>query len=227
MPLRFKKPLRFSFIVFPEGKEFGAALGLLIERGICDASLSLDDDYPLALQIDEHLFADGFCSAETIGRKVGLMHELAHIVHGAYFQNMGCLGEGFAELLPHYLLDLDIYNECHCQAVLNLTESDMQSLDFIHQRGMFALEKPGASNTQEQKSYLSVYLWMLAYVQRLETRLKADKFAAVNFMLEAFETADRLNFREKMQVVADLAGVSNKQCFSTLELQQEGQAYLR
>lgn len=155
------------------------------------------------------------------------MHELAHIVHGAYFQNMGCLGEGFAELLPHYLLDLDIYNECHCQAVLNLTESDMQSLDFIHQHGMFALEKPGASNTQEQKSYLSVYLWMLAYVRRLETRLKADKFAAVNFMLEAFETADRLNFREKMQVVSDLAGVSNKQCFSTLELQQEWQAYLR
>lgn len=92
---------------------------------------------------------------------------------------------------------------------------------------MFALEKPGAVIAQEQKSYLSVYLWMLAYVPRLEMKLKTDKFSIVDFMLEAFETADRLNFREKMQVVADLVGVSNKQCFSTLELQKEGQAYFR
>lgn len=68
---------------------------------------------------------------------------------------------------------------------------------------------------------------MLAYVRRLEMKLKTDKFSIVDFMLEAFETADRLNFREKMQVVADLVGVSNKQRFSTLELQKEGQAYFR
>ncbi len=224
IPLDYKMPFRASFLVFPEGKEFGEVLGLPIEQGMCEASVALDKNYPLALMVDENWFENGFGETMSFQQQVGLIHELGHIVHGAYFRNMGCMGEGFAELLPHYLMGLE--NPAHQQKVLALADENLQTLDFIHQNGMFALEAPDGANTQELKSYMSVYLWMLGYIKRLEKQGQGDKFTAVNKMLQNFAEFDKQPWQTKMSLAANLISMDSFEMLQTTSLQKEGKSFL-
>lgn len=223
VPLNYKKSFRASFLVFPEGKEFGEVLGLPIEQGMCEASVALDKNYPLALMVDENWFENGFGKELSFQQQVGLIHELGHIVHGAYFRNMGCMGEGFAELLPHYLMGLE--NQKHQQKIFALTDENLQTLDFIHQNGMFALEPPNGANTQELKSYMSVYLWMLGYVKRLEDKYHLDRFEATCKMLQNFAEFDKQSWQNKMTATAALVDMAPSEMLQTKALQLEGKKY--
>ncbi len=224
IPLDYKMPFCASFLVFPEGKEFGEVLGLPIEQGMCEASVALDKNYPLALMVDENWFENGFGETMSFQQQAGLIHELGHIVHGAYFRNMGCMGEGFAELLPHYLMGLE--NPVHQQKVLALADENLQTLDFIHQNGMFALEAPDGANTQELKSYMSVYLWMLGYIKRLEKQGQGDKFTAANKMLQNFAEFDKQPWQIKMSLAANLIGMDSFEMLQTTSLQKEEKSFL-
>lgn len=226
VPLDYKVPFRASFLVFPEGKEFGDVLGLPIEQGMCEAGVALDKNYPLALMVDENWFENGFDKELSLQQQVGLIHELGHIVHGAYFRKMGCMGEGFAELLPHYLMGFEAQNSVHRQKVLSVPKQDLQTLDFIHQNGMFALEAPDGANTQELKSYMSVYLWMLGYVKRLENKYQLDKFGAASKMLKNFAEFDKQSWQNKMTEAANLVDMTPAEMLQTKMLQLEGQKYL-
>lgn len=92
--------------------------------------------------VDEKWFENGFCGRDNVVRKVGLIHELAYVVHGAYFHHVGCLGEGFAELRPHYLMNLDSKNSRHRKAVANLQEDEMQTIAFINKKWDVCGRKP-------------------------------------------------------------------------------------
>ena len=223
LPLKYiKKPI-FGFVVLPQGEVFQSLTTCPFPKGMCGINADLDDVYTKALAVDEIWFEKGFSKKPDNEQKIGLVHELSHVVHGAYFQKMGCLGEGFAELLPHYLMDIE--NEKHINAIKNINVEALPVLGFLNKNGMFSDPKDKELRAQYRSSYLSAYLWMLAYVKRLEKIGNFDKFGAVNFMLERFAELDKLPWAERMKGAAELVRLSEEECFGTLLLQKEGIGY--
>ena len=225
LPINFKQPLRFSFLVLPTGKEFSSAVGLPIEDGMCEAPVQLDENYPLSLCVDYNWFANGFKNPDFKSR-VGLTHELAHIVHGGYFRNLGQISEGFAEMLPHYLMGYDERNLKHQKAIVSFQEKDMLNMDFLNQKGMFAVDEINGRETQQLKSYMSAYLWMLAYIKRIENIYELDKFEATSFVLNKFSKIDNFNWDDKATAIADIVKMPKDEIMNELTLQKEGKQYV-
>lgn len=226
LPINYKKPLKFCFVVLPEGPEYAQAVGLPVECGMCEVPIKLDENYPLSLAVDEPWFRNGFDKID-LQSEIGLTHELAHIIHGGYFRNLAQVSEGFAELLPHYLMNFETKNLKHQQAIANFNETEMQTLDFVNQNGMFAREEINGRETQQLKSYMSVYLWMLAYTKRLEKLYQKDKFETTNLMLEKFEPIDQLqNWHDKSQALAELVKLSPNELMNGITLQKEGKQHI-
>ena len=225
LPINFKQPLRFSFLVLPTGKEFSSAVGLPIEDGMCEAPVQLDENYPLSLCVDYNWFANGFKNPDFKSR-VGLTHELAHIVHGGYFRNLGQISEGFAEMLPHYLMGYDERNLKHQKAIVSFQEKDMLNMDFLNQKGMFAVDEINGRETQQLKSYMSAYLWMLAYIKRIENIYELDKFEATSFVLNEFSKIDNFNWDDKTTAIADIVKMPKDEIMNELTLQKEGKQYV-
>ena len=86
---------------------------------------------------------------------------------------------------------------------------------------MFADPEDKKLRAQYRSSYISAYLWMLAYVKRLESQRGLNKFEAVNLLLSEFEKLEKLPWSERMQGAAQLIGLSEEVCFGSLDLQKE------
>lgn len=140
LPLAYKTPPVFSFVVLPQGELFKKLSGSPFPNGMAGALFAVDENYPMPLAVDEKWFEAGFSTEDSVQRKTGLCHELAHTVHSAWFSNLGVLNEGFAELLPHYLMNLEADNETHRQAVAELIEEDMRTIRDIERCGIFSKE---------------------------------------------------------------------------------------
>ena len=225
LPLEFESKPVFSFLVFPAGKKFGEVAGFPIENGMCESPISLDKKFPLSLLIDEDWFED-FGDRDHIERKTGLVHELAHVMHGAYFRKDCSFMEGYAELLPHYLMDLDKNNIAHQKAIKDFKEDDMQSFSFMDANGMFAVENPRDVNTQEQKAYMSAYVGFLGYVKRFEKINKCGKFSAVNSISKEFAKLQDMTYSDRQKSVSNLVGMSVCDVYDSTTLHNDGRDYL-
>ena len=228
LPLAYKTPPMFSFVVLPRGDAFKQFSGCPFPYGMATAKFAVDADYPVPLAVDEGWFERGFLSEESIERKVGLCHELAHTLHSAWFNNKMVLCEGFAELLPHYLMNLESQNHKHRQAIAAFAQDKMRTVADIEQNGMFSPEdlKQQNKNTQEREGYMSVYLWMLGYTKRVEKHFGLDKFGAANLMLSEFEKLSKNPNTPVFEEMAKLVGLSSDVLTNTCQLQKEGQAYV-
>lgn len=78
---------------------------------------------------------------------------------------------------------------------------------------------------QYRSSYLSAYLWMLAYIKRIEQQHNLNKFQATNFMLEHFAALEQLPWTERMTGAAELVALSATDCFAELTLQHHALQY--
>ena len=227
LPLAYKTPPVFSFVVLPRGELFKKLSGSPFPNGMAGALFAVDENYPMPLAVDEKWFEAGFSTEDSVQRKTGLCHELAHTVHSAWFSNLGVLNEGFAELLPHYLMNLQVDNEAHCQAVAKLVEEDMRTIGDIEECGIFSKEDlTNRQNTQERKGYLSAYLWMLGYTKRVEEKFDVDKFGAVNLILAEFEKLSKNLETSAFDGVEALVGLPLDTLQNTLQLQKEGQRHV-
>lgn len=228
LPLQYKHPLRFTFLVIENGKEFSQAVGLPIEEGICEVKTDIDKNYPLNLCVDRKWFEQGFGRSLSFPLKVGLIHELGHIVHGSYFYNLGQISEGFSELLPHYLMNMEQKNMKHRQAIMQMSEKDIQTMAFMNQYGMFSKDEIDGTSTQQHKSYISTYLWMLGYIKRIEKQYNLDKFSATQWILKKFNQIDKLHDEnQKETAISALIGLPVEEVYQGLTLQQEGKDYIR
>ena len=226
LPLNYKQTPKFTFLVIPAGKEFQDFTGEITTEGICNVPYSVDECSKSCLVIDENWF-ENFPETMDERLKVGITHEFAHMVHGEYFYQMVGIDEGFAEVFPHYLVSYDQQNQIHQQAIRNFSEKDFQTMDYLNQKGMFSLENPHQKNTQELKSYMSAYLWMLGYLKRVEKKLNKDKFAATNWILEKFAVVDEYKTKEeKYDAIAHFIGENAADVFRTTKLHKEGKNYL-
>ena len=228
LPLQHEPPLRFTFIVVKNGEEYSRAVNLPIEEGICEVKTDIDTAYPLSLCVDRNWFQQGFGRSLSFPLKVGLIHEMGHVVHGGYFHNLGQISEGFAELLPHYLMDMEQKNQKHRQAIMQMSEKELQTMDFMNKKGMFAQDEIDGTSTQQHKSYMSAYLWMLGYIKRVEQQHNMDKFAATQWILKRFSQIDKWHDeKQKETAVSALIELPVQEVYQGLTLQQEGKDYLK
>ena len=228
LPLAYKTPPIFSFVVLPRGDVFKQFSGCPFSHGMAAVKFAVDANYPMPLAVDEVWFERGLLPEESIERKVGLCHELAHTLHSAWFDNKMVLCEGFAELLPHYLMNLESQNLKHRQAIAAFAQDKMRTVADIEQNGMFSPEdlKQRNKNTQEREGYMSVYLWMLGYTKRVEKHFGLDKFGAANLMLSEFEKLSKNPNTSVFEEMAKLISLSSDVLTNTCLLQKEGQVYV-
>ncbi len=225
LPLNYKKKPLFGFVVLPRGEIFQTLSNCPFPKGMCGIKAEMDDIYTNALAVDEIWFEEGFLDSLKAEQKIGLIHELSHVVHSAYFRRMGCLGEGFAEMLPHYLMNIE--NEKHTDTIRNIDAKTLPVLGFLNKNGMFSNPEDKKLRAQYRSSYLSAYLWMLAYIKRIERENSFNKFEATNSMLTHFAKLEKLAWQERMKGVAEFVCLSENDCFGTLMLQQEGIQYYK
>lgn len=203
----------YQFLILPKGE---------IYRKIADVSWSEGiggiNGWPEALAADHRCFL----ALHPKSPFIGLVHELAHLVHGDWLE-ITPICEGFAEVVPFYMLDLK--DEKQQNLALNLKRKEIYSVNTLIKRGMF-LE--GDMQAQYRKTYISMYLWMRGYLEILQQKYNFDKLQALNFILQEFKNAAALpTLEEQENYIARLIGWKRKKLFDGNTLQLLGQKSLK
>ncbi len=219
-----KQPVHFSFFVTSNPNV----------RGIMCASSQqnayiLDVDYPKALQVSSDAIKCGYLEVEkSIRKQVSGIHELVHVLHGGYFdiKDVGQICEGFAELVPFYLMDMEQLDEKHHHDILQLQKADILTLDFLNACGCFGLGRSERPHTvQDLRTYQSAYLWMMGYIKRVEKKYKCDKFKATEMILTTFANMHE-NWNIRSRQIADFVSMPVQEVFAGKTLQLEGQTHI-
>lgn len=144
---------------------------------------------------------DGFSSAygissnmmertheDNIMDRVNNIHELAHMIHNMFYQRDRYLCEGFAEVVPLYILDYESKFILHCECILALTEDDILSVQEmleLEERNEFG-GNPLVSNAScsFDKAYVSSYLFVRGCIEAIEDNKKINKSEAMQIFLQ-------------------------------------------
>lgn len=120
--------------------------------------------------------------------KVNDIHEMAHMVHNMFYSRDRYLCEGFAEVLPLYILDYENKFKEHRDCILSLSEEDIltvQELIELEDRNEFMGDAllPNASCSFD-KAYISSYLFVRGCINVIEKKFKISKVEAMDKFLE-------------------------------------------
>lgn len=124
----------------------------------------------------------------NIMEKVNDIHEMAHMVHNMFYSRDRYLCEGFAEVLPLYMLGYEKKFRQHHECILSLTEKDIltvQELLDLEEKNEFVGSSllPNASCSFD-KAYVSSYLFVRGCINVIEEKFKINKMEAMNKFLE-------------------------------------------
>lgn len=144
---------------------------------------------------------DGFSSAYGVSSNIMLkqndanimeevndIHEMSHMVHNMFYSKDRYLCEGFAEVLPLYILDYEKKFRQHYECILSLSEEDIltvQELLELEDKNEFAGYSllPNASCSFD-RAYVSSYLFVRGCINVIEKKFKINKIEAMNKFLE-------------------------------------------
>ncbi len=140
---------------------------------------------------------------ENHSEKVSIMnfennvHELAHLVHGEFFSESSLLGEGFAEALTLYTLDLEEQFNEHREALENLKDNQIYTA-----KELIEQEKNNSFGEEEllpnkscsfRLSYISSYLFVRGLIEIIEAKEKITKQEATQYFLEMIRQSNYTN----------------------------------
>ena len=131
---------------------------------------------------------------------VNNVHELAHLVHGEFFKQSNLLGEGFAEALSLYILDLEEqFNEY--KEALKIVKEDqiytVQELINQEEEKTFGKEEilPNRS-CSFRLSYISSYLFVRGVIEKIEEKENLTKEESAQYFLEMIKNSNKENLIE-------------------------------
>jgi hypothetical protein len=213
VPINYQTEPNFTFFVIQNGEVFQRLTSCPFPGGMCVApnrstTLVVDDKY--------------FFSTRSKWDNIGLIHELSHIVHGFFFNKLYPISEGFAEVFPFYILDMEKDDPRHLELLRTLSKAEIITIEQIRQHGMFTENMLKPQRVQYMKSYISMYLFMRGYIQRLEKINNLDKVAAINLLLAEFQKTDVLeDFNLRIEYIARLINTSFDSILYSKEIQMQ------
>ena len=213
-------------IDYPQNREFLAAMiviprelyaelsGNPFGQGINGNLNPFDEVFKTAIYIDEQSFL-----SRNDWSEIDILHEISHIVHGAFF-GIYPFDEGFADALPLYVLDLEKTFPEHVAKIRTMSPRDFLSLAQIRRRGM----NPPREIKQNlpialRKSYIVIYLIVRGILQRLTMRNGGDKVAALNEFLRQFREFQPLANEGKLtdRTIYDFTELRGRESWKTLQ----------
>ena len=125
------------------------------------------------------------------------IHELSHIVHSQFFNKNLIISEGFAEALPLYGLNMEKDFTEHKNALLNLEEEQILSVQEIlklEKDDTFGIETILQNKTCSFRiSYISSYLFVRECMEIIAKKKKKKKEDAVQRFLEIVRESECIN----------------------------------
>ncbi|MDR2524058.1 MAG: hypothetical protein LBC95_00740 [Candidatus Nomurabacteria bacterium] len=212
-----KRSLLVTMIVIP--REIYAELsGNPYGQSINGSYNPFDKIFRTALYIDEQSFEN------WIFERLAILHELSHVVHGAFFSLE--LREGFAEMLPFYILDLEKEYPEHARKIADLLPEEILTIKEVRQRGY---NPPNVVKENLpislRPAYIATYLLMRGILQRLTKEFGGDKIVALNRMLTKFAEfsvlAKRMELKDEM--IWRFAGLDAGEDYRTLQLEAQAE----
>ncbi len=148
------------------------------------------------------------------------VHELAHLVHGEFFKQGSVLGEGFAEALSLYILDLEEqFNEY--KEALKIVKEDqiytVQELINQEEEKTFGKEEllPNKS-CSFRLSYISSYLFVRGIIEKIEEKENLTKEESAQYFLEMIKNSNKENLIEG---IAKKTNIEQEELLNKKEMQ--------
>lgn len=152
------------------------------------------------------------------------VHELAHLVHGEFFNQNSLIGEGFAETLSLYTLDLEKEFDEHRKALEQLNEKQIYTAkELINQEQNNTFGKEALLPNKScsfRLSYISSYLFVRGIMKTIEQKQNISKQEATQYFLEMIRQS-KYNNEWLIFDIADQIGIEKDELLNGKELQIE------
>lgn len=146
------------------------------------------DGFSHAFGISDNLCENFEKDKKSIAYFENEIHELSHILHSNFFRNSTILGEGFAETIPLYILDLQKQYTNHTQALIDLDEKQILTVEELlneEEEDSFGVTELLSNKTCSFRlSYISSYLFVRGCIKTIEEKHNIDKIKGLQLFLE-------------------------------------------
>ena len=119
-----------------------------------------------------------------VSQHVNNIHEYAHLIQGQFGHDAQMFQEGFAELVPWYVMEYEKKNPMHLTAMRSMNKiytanELLSSVDFTSGR------LPNMT-CSFQPSYMSSYLWVRAVVEHMRSKFNLSRVSVIQKFLELY-----------------------------------------
>ncbi len=185
------------------------------ERGGRPVRCFDDDGLWLAYGSSQNLFLRQ--EKPTTNEHVNDLHEYSHLIQGEYATKDSFFDEGFAELVPWYVLNYERKTLPHIMAVL---DTDIYSAANMLGRKDVWRDVVVGKTISFQKSYISAYVFMRTIIEKIEEKYNLDRLGAAKLWLQWIsETKNNRGFL--VTEFANKLGLNAEKLLYTTEYQKE------
>ncbi len=119
----------------------------------------------------------------SMEQHVNNIHEYAHLIQHQFGSDAQMFGEGFAELVPWYVMEYDKINPIHVAAMRSMNK--VYTANELLSSVKFSDKVPNMT-CSFQPSYMSSYLWVRAVVEHIHSKFKLSRVDATQKFLELY-----------------------------------------
>lgn len=150
------------------------------------------------------------------------VHELAHLVHGEFFTESSIFGEGFAEALALYTLDIEDDFFDHKDALMIMDVDKIYTVqELINQERDKSFGKEALSENKScsfRLSYISSYLFVRGLMEKIEEKFNLNRNESTQYFLEMIRQS---NYNNEWLIydIADHLEISREELLNTKSIQ--------
>lgn len=181
------------------------------------------DGFSSAFGISQNI-AEYFKEIDNIAGYENDIHELSHLVCSNFFRGSCFLGEGMAETIPLYILNLEDKYLIHKETLINLKEEQILTVEKLlneEENDTFGVKELLPNKTCSFRlSYISSYLFVRGVLESIEENQKLDKIKSLQYFLEMLYTSKYMNVW-LVYDIADTLGLNREELLSGKSLQMK------
>lgn len=158
----------------------------------------------------------------SINEDANSVHELAHLVHGMFFNNTKFLCEGFADAITFYILDYEEEVDGYKELLLNIKEEDI-----LNANQLIEAEDNNTFNSiplvpnkwcSFSKYYISSYLFVRSCIEKIEKDKGLTKKEALQELLNIMYNNHSIKQNQVFRI-ADELNIDKDTLLNSIELQ--------